>query len=96
MPRVRAILFDLDGVLVDARAWHYEALHQALAPFGFAIPRREHDRVYDGLPTRRKLEILSRDENLPRGLHDVIHRIKSIAPTPSPNPSWCRASRISG
>ena len=27
--RIKAILFDLDGVLVDATEWHYEALNQA-------------------------------------------------------------------
>ena len=28
--KIKAVLFDLDGVLVDAREWHYDALNQAL------------------------------------------------------------------
>ena len=28
--QIISVLFDLDGVLVDAREWHYEALNRAL------------------------------------------------------------------
>jgi HAD superfamily hydrolase (TIGR01509 family) len=73
---IRAVLFDLDGVLVDATEWHYEALNRALGLFGFHIARYEHLTTYNGLPTRRKLEMLSVEKGLPRGLHSTISRIK--------------------
>jgi beta-phosphoglucomutase len=76
MTKIRAILFDLDGVLVDATEWHYEALNRALALFGYTISRYEHLTTYNGLPTRKKLEMLSVEKNLPRGLHDIIAHIK--------------------
>lgn len=76
MTKIRAILFDLDGVLVDATEWHYEALNRALALFGYTISRYEHLTTYNGLPTRKKLEMLSVEKNLPRGLHDIIAKIK--------------------
>jgi beta-phosphoglucomutase-like phosphatase (HAD superfamily) len=38
---VRGVVFDLDGVLVDAADWHYAALNQALAPHGVAIGKVE-------------------------------------------------------
>ena len=41
--KIKAILFDLDGVLVDATEWHYEALNRALGLFGYNIARYEHD-----------------------------------------------------
>ena len=28
---IEAVVFDMDGVLVDAKQWHYEALNRALA-----------------------------------------------------------------
>jgi len=74
--KIRAVLFDLDGVLVDATEWHYEALNRALALFGFTIARYEHLTVYNGLPTRKKLEMLSVEKGLPRGLHHMLNRIK--------------------
>jgi beta-phosphoglucomutase len=76
MTDIQAVLFDLDGVLVDATEWHYEALNHALALFGFTITRYEHLSCYNGLPTRRKLEMLSVEKGLPRGLHDLIGRVK--------------------
>jgi len=30
MTKIKAIIFDMDGVLVDAKDWHYEALNKAL------------------------------------------------------------------
>jgi len=74
--KIRAILFDLDGVLADATEWHYEALNRALALFGFTIARYEHLTIYNGLPTKKKLEMLSVEKGLPRGLHSMIAQIK--------------------
>jgi beta-phosphoglucomutase len=74
--KIRAILFDLDGVLVDATEWHYEALNRALGLFGYAISRYEHLTTYNGLPTKKKLEMLSVEKSLPKGLHGIISRIK--------------------
>lgn len=73
---IKAVVFDMDGVLIDARDWHYEALNKALALFGFEINRDEHLSTFDGLPTSRKLEILSEIKGLPRGLHRIINRLK--------------------
>lgn len=73
---IKAVLFDMDGVLIDAKDWHYEALNKALGLFGHKIRRYEHLETYDGLPTRQKLEMLSREKGLPRGLHAFINEIK--------------------
>jgi hypothetical protein len=37
-----AVLFDSDGVLVDADEWHFDALNRALKPHGLAITREQH------------------------------------------------------
>ncbi|MFM7535652.1 MAG: HAD family hydrolase [Acidimicrobiales bacterium] len=73
---IRAVVFDMDGVLIDARDWHYEALNRALGHFGFAISRFDHLVTYDGLPTRQKLEMLSRERGLPRSLHGFLNELK--------------------
>ncbi len=73
---IEAVVFDMDGVLIDAREWHYEALNRALRMFGFEIGRSEHLTSFDGLPTRRKLEMLSESHGLPRGLHPVLGVLK--------------------
>jgi len=73
---IKAVLFDMDGVLIEARQWHYEALNRALSLFGFEISRYDHLVTYDGLPTRRKLEMLSRERGLPSGLHTLVNDLK--------------------
>jgi phosphoglycolate phosphatase-like HAD superfamily hydrolase len=32
--KIKAIIFDMDGVLIDAKDWHYESLNKALEIFG--------------------------------------------------------------
>jgi beta-phosphoglucomutase len=66
----------MDGVLIDAKDWHFEALNRALALFGFQVSRFDHLVTYDGLPTRHKLEMLSLEHGLPRGLHRFINELK--------------------
>lgn len=73
---IRAILFDMDGVLINAKEWHYEALNKALKLFGMEISRYDHLVTYDGLPTIKKLEMLSRERGLPRQLHRFINYVK--------------------
>ncbi len=73
---IKAVLFDMDGVLIEAKEWHYETLNSALSLFGMAISRTEHLAVYDGLPTKKKLEILSRSKGLPPRLHDFLNAYK--------------------
>jgi len=56
---IQAVLFDLDGVLVDACDWHYEALNSALRASGHvSISRDTHLTTFNGLPTHVKLEML--------------------------------------
>jgi beta-phosphoglucomutase len=76
MAEVKAVVFDMDGVLIDARDWHYEALNEALALFDAEIDRQDHLRRFDGLPTRKKLEMLSAEGRLPRHVHDTIDKVK--------------------
>lgn len=73
---IRGVVFDMDGVLIDAKDWHFEALNRALALFGHTITRHEHLTSFDGLPTKRKLEMLSLDRGLPRALHGFLNEMK--------------------
>jgi beta-phosphoglucomutase-like phosphatase (HAD superfamily) len=76
MTKIKAVIFDMDGVLIDAKDWHYDALNKALELFGMQISRHEHICSFDGLPTKKKLEMLSLERGLPYKLHDFIHSLK--------------------
>ncbi|EKN6166120.1 HAD family hydrolase [Yersinia enterocolitica] len=73
---IKAIIFDMDGVLIEAKEWHYEALNQSLNLFGFNIERYDHLTKFDGLPTKDKLKILSTEYSLPVELHSFINEMK--------------------
>lgn len=70
----KLIIFDLDGVLIDSRENHYDALNNALREVDekYVITEEEHLSKYDGLPTTTKLSLLSEEKNLPRNLHTNI------------------------
>ncbi len=76
MTKIKAVLFDMDGVLIDAKDWHYEALNEALSLFGVEISRYDHLHTFDGLPTKVKLEMLSSQYYLPKELHKFINDVK--------------------
>ena len=74
--KIKAVIFDMDGVLIDARDWHYESLNKALGLFGSEISRYDHLVTFDGLPTKKKLEMLSLENGFPKKLHDFTNKLK--------------------
>lgn len=76
MVKIKAVLYDLDGVLIEAKDWHYEALNKSLGLFGMEISRYDHLVTYDGLPTKYKLKMLTLESGLPEALHSFIYEMK--------------------
>lgn len=57
---INLVIFDMDGVLVDACEWHRVALNEALKQVcNYEISIEDHYREYNGLPTKTKLKKLS-------------------------------------
>lgn len=75
---IKAIVFDLDGVLVDSRNLHYMALNKALEEIDpkYVITLEEHLAKYDGLPTSKKLAMLTKEKGLPSGFHTEVWKRK--------------------
>lgn len=77
------IMFDADGVLVDACDIHYEALNKAIlrAAEGclyYCIEIPEHHGRFNGLPTREKLKILTKERGMPEYMHEEIFKLKQM------------------
>ena len=68
---MKFIIFDLDGVLVEAKNIHFEALNEALGE-KYAIDWSEHLSMYDGLKTNQKLEMLTKEKGLPVELYKDV------------------------
>ena len=77
MNKLKLIIFDLDGVLVEAKNIHYDALNEALGK-KYEISWNEHLSTYDGLKTTQKLEMLTERKDLPIEQHEVIWETKQL------------------
>ena len=74
--KYKAVLFDLDGVLVNMPNGHYEALNRALSLFGARIDENEHFNFFNGLPSKKKIDELEKQGRLPPGLKNFINDVK--------------------
>jgi len=77
----KLVIFDLDGVLIESRELHFDALNAALRKVGeeYVISREEHLSLYDGLNTTRKLEMLSEQKGLDRKYFNQVWKDKQTA-----------------
>ena len=75
--RIKAVIFDMDGVLIDAKDWHYEALNRALDDCGYTpISRNDHLLTFDGLSTKKKLTMHFQTKHLSPEEHEKIDQKK--------------------
>ena len=74
--KIKAVIFDMDGVLIEAKDWHYDALNRALGLFGHTISKYDHLITFDGLPTVTKLDMLTLEKGLPKKLHEFVDELK--------------------
>jgi beta-phosphoglucomutase-like phosphatase (HAD superfamily)/dTDP-glucose pyrophosphorylase len=73
----KLVIFDLDGVLLESRELHYEALNRALKLVcGESIGREEHLSVFDGLPTNQKLKMLAKLGRVSDKYHTEVAQVK--------------------
>ena len=71
---VKLIIFDMDGVLVEAKQIHFDTLNQALREISeeYVISEAEHLSIYDGLKTTQKLELLTKNKGLHPNTYETI------------------------
>jgi HAD superfamily hydrolase (TIGR01509 family) len=74
----KLIVFDLDGVLVDSKMIHFDALNDALRALNpdYVITQEEQENIYEGLPTKAKLNLLNKYKGLPEEKFDSVWRLK--------------------
>ena len=76
--RKKLFIFDLDGTLVDSKEVHFNALNEALKEIDpkYVISKEDQEKMFEGIPTKQKLSILSKYKALPLELHDEISKLK--------------------
>lgn len=71
------IIFDMDGVLIDACEWHRVALNEALKEVcNYEISLEEHYKEFNGIPTKIKLKKLADYGIVAEDKFSIIEEIK--------------------
>jgi HAD superfamily hydrolase (TIGR01509 family) len=75
---IKLIIFDLDGVIADLKLTHYDALNSALELIDtkYVISKNEHTLIYDGLSTKKKLNLLVETKQFPINSIDTVFALK--------------------
>ena len=75
--KIRYILADLDGTLVITPRLHFNAFNLSLSQVDskYCIPEHEFE-IYNGLPTKEKLKLLTKKHGLPVILYEKISNLK--------------------
>ena len=76
---IKLIIFDLDGVLVDACEWHRVALNEALKEVcNYEISLEDHYTTFNGIPTKKKLLALTELGVLTEDMHEEVYNRKQL------------------
>ena len=72
--RLRAVLFDMDGVLYNSMSSHAKAWHRAMAEFGYDLPEEEV-YMHEGRTGASTVNLISMRQ---RGVEETEERIQEI------------------
>lgn len=80
MQNIKSLIFDLDGVLVDTKEIHFNALNKAFKQcnINYQISIQDHIKIFDGLPTLEKLKILKKKKIIQEKNFKKIIKHKNI------------------
>ena len=74
---IKLVTFDLDGVLVDACEWHRIALNESLKEIcDYEISLEDHYKIFNGIPTKVKLNKLTEMGILEKEKHEQVYKLK--------------------
>ena len=76
---IKGLIFEIDGVLVDTKDIHFQALNEALLKVNAKkiISFEDHSKNFDGLPTSKKLHILQKRSWIKKNQHNKIKILKT-------------------
>jgi beta-phosphoglucomutase len=74
---IKAVIFDMDGVIVDSEPLHYEAHNKLLASYGHSLGSDEIKK-YAGLPSRVLYAQLKEKLNLPYDVDTLVMKKREL------------------
>ena len=74
MQKLKALLFDLDGTLIDSEFFHFECWNEILAPYGFQLTYQDWLKNYAGIPLPANAKSLIERFAIKTPLNEIIER----------------------
>lgn len=74
---IKAVIFDMDGVIVDSEPVHYEAHNKLLKSYGQTLSKEDIIK-YVGLPTREVYKDIKEKFNLPYEVNELVKKKREI------------------
>jgi HAD superfamily hydrolase (TIGR01509 family) len=69
--KIKAIMFDQDGTILDSEAWHIECEQTLFKKYGINISNEEH-RSYQGLPLYDILTQVTKGKNIKKNIDELV------------------------
>jgi len=78
MNNVTALLFDLDGTLIDSEFFHFECWNEIIEETGFKLTYEDWLKNYAGVPLPTNAKNLSEKYHIKTPLHEIIERRENL------------------
>jgi beta-phosphoglucomutase len=78
MPKLKALLFDLDGTLIDSEYFHYELWNEILEEWGGKLTFEEWLKNHAGIPLPKNAQTLIDRFNIQTPLQELIERREGL------------------
>lgn len=78
MPNLKALLFDLDGTLIDSEFFHFECWNEILEESGVKLTYEDWLKNYAGVPLPANAKSLIEKYNISTPLSDIIERRENL------------------
>jgi beta-phosphoglucomutase len=78
MPKLKAVLFDLDGTLIDSEYFHFECWNEILEPFSAQLTYTDWLKNYAGVPLPTNAKNLVAKYGITTSLADIIERRENL------------------
>lgn len=74
---IKAVIFDMDGVLVDSEGLHLDSLNMALKKMNYTLISKEENNTLSGLSTKQKLNYLFKEKRIEENLIPILIDLKN-------------------